>query len=486
MKITDFIKNKFIYIPIQAKASIAFVMCNIIQRTISFLTTPLFTRLLTTAQYGQFSLFQSWYSLIEIFATLSLFNAPFNNGMIEYKSRQEEFISSMQGLSTVATAVVMAIVITGWNFWQRIIQLPFTVVLLLFLQMFLYPAFLFWSAGQRYRFKYKSLVAFTIIIAFFVSFLSCLAIIFNNYQEYNGLIRIATSVFIQSTFGLGFYIYNFSQGKILFEKEYWKSAIVFSVPLIPHYLANIILGQIDRIMIANYANDSQVAIYSLAIQISLLMNFINTAIWSSLTPWIYQTIGKEREKDIGWIANILSFLMCAFILFSSFLAPEIIRILGSEEYIDGMWLIAPVSITVLLRFIYGFFSVIEFYYGYSYYATITSVIGALINVGLNAIFIPKYGYKYAGYTTLFCYVLMTILHYFFMKHTLKRKKITNNIYNNATFFFIILFAFIVSAFCYLLYSTTVTRIFVAIIFEVLMLFMICYHYKLKSDGKKYR
>jgi O-antigen/teichoic acid export membrane protein len=249
------------------------------------------------------------------------------------------------------------------------------------------------------------------------------------------------------------------------------------VPLIPHYLANIVLGQIDRVMISNYAGESEVAIYSLSIQISLIMNFVNSAIWSSLTPWIYQTIDGGKTKEIKKIASLLSILMSAFILIPAIAAPEVIFLLGTKEYADGIWLIAPVSLTVLLRFIYGFFSTIQFYYGYSYYSTIVSVFGAILDVGLNGLLIPKYGYKFAGYTTLICYCVMTCMHYYYMKKTLKKQQLSLKLFDMKCLSATIVLSFVFSFVCMCLYSTVLIRYLFGFIMELLILGFVLWKYR---------
>ena len=39
---------------------------------------------------------------------------------------------------------------------------------------------------------------------------------------------------------------------------------------------------------------------------------------------------------------------------------------------------------------------------------------------LNFIFIPAFGHIAAGYTTLICYILYALMHWFFMRRTLKK------------------------------------------------------------------
>jgi len=74
-----------------ARAAIWFAFSNVIQKGIALLTTPIFTRLLTTEQYGEYTLYQSWYQVISIIATLNLYYSVFNNGMTKYPKDRDGF-----------------------------------------------------------------------------------------------------------------------------------------------------------------------------------------------------------------------------------------------------------------------------------------------------------------------------------------------------------------------------------------------------------
>ena len=65
------------------KAAIWFMFCNIIQKGITMLTVPIFTRLLSTEEYGIYSVYQSWYSILTIITTLYLFGGFYNKGMVK-------------------------------------------------------------------------------------------------------------------------------------------------------------------------------------------------------------------------------------------------------------------------------------------------------------------------------------------------------------------------------------------------------------------
>ena len=49
------------------------------------------------------------------------------------------------------------------------------------------------------------------------------------------------------------------------------------------------------------------------------------------------------------------------------------------------------------------------------------MIAAILNVALNAIFIPLFGYRAAGYTTLACYVVLGVTHYTFAQRVAKQQ-----------------------------------------------------------------
>lgn len=47
------LKNKYSSLPVQVRASLWFLITNFMQKAISVISTPIFTRLLTTEQYGE-------------------------------------------------------------------------------------------------------------------------------------------------------------------------------------------------------------------------------------------------------------------------------------------------------------------------------------------------------------------------------------------------------------------------------------------------
>ena len=92
-------------------------------------------------------------------------------------------------------------------------------------------------------------------------------------------------------------------------------------------------------------------------------------------------------------------------------------------------MVPVVALGIYFTFVYDLFCAVEFYYGETKYVMLASVIGALTNVILNAIFIPMYGFIAAAYTTLFSYIFFMFMHFLFMHKVMKKQKITEEIYD---------------------------------------------------------
>lgn len=215
------------------------------------------------------------------------------------------------------------------------------------------------------------------------------------------------------------FIHQLGKGKCFFSKKYWKYALWFNIPLVPHYLSQAILNSSDRIMINNMVDSSAAGIYSLAYSISSMMIIFNTALVNTISPWIYT---KIKERKLGEIAgtSYLTMIMVAFVNLALIaFAPEAVSIFAPKSYYDAIWIIPPVAMSVYFMYAYDIFAKFQFYFEKTKFVMIASSISAIVNIILNYIFIKLFGYYAAGYTTLFCYALYTVSHYLFMNKIIR-------------------------------------------------------------------
>ena len=423
--------DKYKGISVQAKASIWYTICNFLQKGISFVVVPVYVRMLTTDEYGEWSVFQSWRDILIIFASLNLYAGVYTKAMVDNKEDRDRYTSSMQGLGTLFSIAMLCIYIPTHQWSNRIIGLDTPYMLLLFLYFIVYPAFSFWGARQRIEYKYKSMVAATIVVSILTPLVSIL-LLYNTDLRAEAL--IVGYLIVQCLVGLFFYVYHFVKGKCFYDGAYWKYATKFNIPLIPHYLSLIILNQSDRIMIKHLCGDGDAGIYSFAYQIASVVNMLISAVNGSRVPWTYEQLRDRTYGELKRITSILVLFMATLVFLISLLSPEIIMILGTEEYQIAVYVIPVVAVGIFYTFVYDLYASVEFYFGATKYVMYASVTGAVANLILNAIFIPKYGFMAAAYTTLVCYMIFMLMHYFFSKKVLKEQRIGQPVYNNKTIF----------------------------------------------------
>lgn len=100
--------------------------------------------------------------------------------------------------------------------------------------------------------------------------------------------------------------------------------------------------------------------------------------------------------------GILSWFLAA-------LAPEIVAVLGSEEYHMAVFLVAPMVTGTLLRFYSYIYTAIQNYYKKTAYVAAGTIITMVINVVLNYVCIIRFGYMAAAYTTAASYLILLVL-----------------------------------------------------------------------------
>lgn len=416
-KVVDKLLNTYRNIGLGVKVSIWFTFCNFFQKGISMLSVPIFTRLMTTDEYGVYSVYQSWYQILTVIVTLNLFAGVYNKGLVKYEDDKDRFTSSMQGLSTFTTIVFFFIYLIAIDFWTKIFELTPIYMLSMFMELMFVPAYSYWSARQRFEYRYKGLVLVTVIMSLSSPIVGIIAVLGSNNKAFA---RVAAYAAVQACIGIIFFIYNNYKGKKVYVREYWKYALAFNLPLIPHYLSQIVLNQADRIMISRIVGVGAAAIYSVAYNISLIMSLFTNAINSTFVPSLYNSLKKNEydniKKNSSYVVMIAAVLTSLAMLFG----PELIAIFAPAEYQAAVWIIPPVAMSVYFIAVYSLFVNIEFYFEKTKYVMYVSVLGAALNVLLNWIFITKYGYIAAGYTTVFCYLLFSAGHYLLNKYLSKK------------------------------------------------------------------
>lgn len=402
-----------------AKASFWFMICNILQNSISFITAPIFTRIMSESDYGLISVYTSWSSSLSIIVTLMLAGGVYNNAMIDFEEDTNVFTSSFLGLSVFSTLIFYNVYLVFRQPLNILFGLPIMLIQYMFLEYLLTPAFGFWMAQQKYNYKYKLSITISLLITFLNPIISFFAV--KYFPNDKAMARIIFGGIPNLIISLILFIYIFAKGKKFFTSKYWKYALVFNIPLIPHYLASTVLSMSDRIMIAKLCGESQAGKYSIAYSCAVIISIIFSAINASWIPHTYKKLKEEKYSEIGKNASYLVSIAAVSSVGLILIAPELIKILAPPSYYEAIYVIPPVVIGMYYTFLYTLFANIEFYHRKTLFVMFASVIAAALNIGLNIVLIPIFGYMVAAYTTMLGYLVLCGMHYYFMRRIEKNK-----------------------------------------------------------------
>ena len=239
---------------------------------------------------------------------------------------------------------------------------------------------------------------------------------------------------------------------VCYNKEYWKYGWALSGPLILHTVSMNILSQSDRIFISKICGAEATGIYSLAYNYGILLSIVTNAVADGWLPWFHDNYYAKNYADIRKNAKKIVLLGCYVGLACVALAPEAIIILGGKKYLTGIYCVPPVVLGIVCQYIYTHYVNIEMHLKKTKFVSQGTISAAIINIILNAIFIPRFGYIAAAYTTLASYLMLLIVHFLITRRVLKIK-----LYDDVFMFLAMLVTGCVSVLISITYNYTILR-----------------------------
>lgn len=446
-------------IPIEAKSAAVYTLSTLFSRGLAIITVPIFTRLMTTSQIGVVNLYNSWYSMISAIATLSLTSGGYVVALKEYENERDRYQSSVLSLTSLIAFLIACIYALAPQLWSSVLGLPNELIILMLIGFLFAPARDFWLARQRYEYKYKLSGLVMTGSALIASALSIAAVI--KLRAVNESIvaegRLFSNYLVIYGVSAVIWICTFVRGKTLYNREFWKLSLTLSLPLVGYSVASQILTVSDRMMISQMVGNSAVGIYSTLYTVSSLSLLVWQAVHSSFVPYIFRNIEGDNNGIKRVSVQLMSFYAAVAVLMT-FLAPEIVKILATEEYYEAIYIMPPIAAGVFFTSFANLYSDIVIYYKKTKYVMYPAIIAALTNLVLNYIFIKLYGYMAAAYTTLFSYILFALFQGIWARKICKEHGMRKGtIYNDKFMIVLAIITTLISLSGILFYGNTVLR-----------------------------
>lgn len=446
-EIDDLSKNAF-------KAGLWYTISSITVKTISIVTTPIYTRMMSASDYGIASTFISWYSLLLVFSSLNLtYSAP--RAKQDFPGKFENYLGSIQLMAAVINVLAAILIVVFIKPVSLGLGIEPLLVYILLGYLFFSTAVTLAQCRYRYTYKIKENIAITIYITVSTALMSLIFLYFFK-NKYLG--KILGGAIPTILLGIFLWIITYKKRQLSINIDYWKYGLILSVPLIIHTVSLNILSQSDRIFISKYCGNDATGFYSLAYQYAILINIVMNAISEAWAPWFYDKFALGEYSEIK--KNIKTFIILGCFLGTCCIAfaPEAIAILGGRTYQSAIWVVPPVTIGIVCQYIYNHYVNIEIQMKKTKIISLGSLVAALTNVILNILFVPKFGFIAAAYATLISYLVLLLIHYYAVTYILRTK-----IYSNSFMFISLFVSGIIGLIFMLLYNTFILRYFILLL-----------------------
>jgi len=376
---------------------------------IGFISTPIFTRVLSDTQYGQFSNMMSWASIFSVFLCLSL-DTAYTSARYDFDEDKDYFIYSIAVFGVFICFLGSLIVIALISPLSKLTSISSGYLILMLAYLLSIPAFNVLQTYNRFSDNKRRYTVINIAMSVLVVVIS-IALVFLLSNKLLGRTLGYVGVHIVVS------IYCFAmilkkRGKL--KLEYLKYSLKVALPLIPYSLAQYLLGSSDIVMITKICGEESTAIYSVGYTCAMLIGMFQTAIRQAWTPW-FTTHLHDNEKNPckrGVILYISFMLILAF--GACLLAPEIVLIIGGKKYTGAIELIPPVVIGCVFVSMSNILCDVEIFEKKTKSMAIATMIAGVINIALNLMLIPKFGYIAAAYTTLIGYAAWFLIQYIYI------------------------------------------------------------------------
>jgi PST family polysaccharide transporter len=176
-------------------------------------------------------------------------------------------------------------------------------------------------------------------------------------------------------------------------------------------LAAIIFMRIDQIMLGNMVSSSSVGIFASSVRIIEAMYLLPVIVTSALFPFMVAATGHDEARNghfqtLYSTMFLMSFLM--FIVMFACAAP-LVRLLYGVGYEDAVAVVRTLSFSV----VFVTFGLVNSRWllvnDLQHYGLVWAICGALINVALNLVLIPRFQENGAALATVVSQLLSTTL-----------------------------------------------------------------------------
>ncbi|MEA3286191.1 MAG: oligosaccharide flippase family protein [Candidatus Marinimicrobia bacterium] len=405
-----------------SKHTLVYGIGNILNRGMTFLLLPFYTNLISTEEYGVYSLVYSFIALTNVF-----FIHGMDTAFMRFFIPEKDELKRKQILNTVYTSIFVSTFLLAAGvylvlpaFSPELISIPSRSIMLFYLTLIILFDALAFLPIVYYRAVNKPVNYVAIVFVEVLINLS-LNIYLVAYQKM-GLEGILLSNVISS---IAKFILSspvlWRQFRFQWNLQIWKEILKYGLPTVPAVFFLILISVSDRFLLKHFLGSHAVGLYASGYKIGVVMALLITAFRFAWQPFY---LSKGEDPDAPHIFSRIFTLFVAvtgFIYLTvSLVLVELLKLpygelyIIAEEYHEGLKVVPFILLGNMLFGLSQNFIVGAYIKKKTLYIPVFTGIGFLVNVSTNILLLSVFGMGFlaAGYALVLTYIVQGFIIYF--------------------------------------------------------------------------
>lgn len=384
-------------------------------------STFIYSYFLTVDDFGVYNLYSSFLWIFGLLLTFNL-STSFGRYIYEKKPKIDEFLSTLIISIFISFILFSLIFILLSPYLDLYFSLSIDLLVCLVLVNLGMPFDIFYAQTMYKLRNSTELLKYSIIKIICLFTLSFILIQFLD-QKYLGL--IIAEVVISISFAIYILFRLNIKFKFKIDFTHFRYMIKFSLPLLPYMLCSTLLTQSDRIIIGYYFSDYDIGIYSMTYNLGLMMTLVFTSILNFWNPNFFENLNNYNYdyviRDSFFLFHLFALLVLIFNFFSGYIFKFILPI----EYLTSINLIPLAGLCSLSLVIWKIWGSVIGYVNKTHISSLIFMFGTILNIFLNIMFLPKYGYTFALFSTFISYLIIGFTSLFYSNNKVNLYKVNS-------------------------------------------------------------
>jgi len=399
-----------------AKETLIYGMGSFANIAVAVLLLPVYGRYLTQTEYGAYSVLRVAMVVLNI-----IFDLGISSTLVRFyfddqsdSDRRRLLGTAWLFMQVAALAITGALALSA-GFWSQLLIGPTGKPI--YWQIVIWQAFfatgmnlpqvLYRARRQPSRFAALSFANVVVMVA---------ATTYLVVWRHMGLVGALLGMLVAA---IVFYVVGLAITLPSIRLSLWwaklKEVLAFGLPLLPHSLAGWVLNFADRLLLRKFGSLAEVGIYSYGYNIGMAMSLVVLATQKSWPQFVFSSHAEMEESKAKALFSrtasyYLIFLTSAALAVAAF-SPEALTILAGGRYSAASKIVPMIALAYLFL---GLYTVVGVGVGIkkkSQYYFVATGSGAVANLAVNLILIPRFGMVGAAIATVSAYTVMSLLIY---------------------------------------------------------------------------